>query len=95
MKKIDAVLRELTDGDWRENMRQAAEAARLQNAIQRIIREAGFDEISCRAENGGEELILSAAPAAAVMLRQMQGAILSQLRKEFPEIKRLRFGIQF
>lgn len=95
MKKIDAVLRELTDGGWRDNVRRAAEDARLQTAVQHMIRAAGFDEISCRAELRGDEVLLRAPAAAAAMLRQMQSNMLPQLQKEFPEIKRLRFGSQF
>ncbi|MBE8157831.1 MAG: DUF721 domain-containing protein [Betaproteobacteria bacterium] len=93
MKKIGEVVRELAEGDWREHVRQAARLSRLQTAARRIIREAGFGEISCRA-GGEEEVVLSVSPAAAAILRQMRGELLARLQKEFPEIKRLRFGIQ-
>lgn len=95
MKNIGAVLRELADGDWRENLRRADRQTRLQNAVLHILREDGFDEISCRAAEEGGELILSAAPAAAVILRQMQEKLLPQLQKDFPEIKRLRCNTKF
>lgn len=94
MKSIGAVLNDLENGGLRGNLQQAARLAKIQNAVLRILREAGFDEITCRADGGEEELCLVVNPAAASILRQMRGDILARLQKEFPAVKRLRFGIQ-
>lgn len=97
MKAIDEVLGELSDGDWRENIRRAALLARMEENARRCVAEAGFAEIVCRAASyqDGELHLTVADSSACARLRQMQDSLLESLRREFPEIKNLRFGIQF
>ena len=96
MKKIDEVMGDLIGGEWRDNIVRAALIARMEEAAQRRIAAAGFGEIVCRAascENG--ELYLTVGDAAAcARLRQMRSSLLEDLRRDFPEITNLRFGIQ-
>ncbi|MGI9297863.1 MAG: DciA family protein [Gammaproteobacteria bacterium] len=96
MKTIDDVLGELSGGDWRDNIRRAALLARMEDVARRRIAAAGFAEIICRAASceDGELRLTVADSSACARLRQMQNSLLEEMRREFPMLRNLRFGIQ-
>lgn len=96
MKKIDDVLNDLSGGDWRGNIQHAAVLAQMEKSARQCIVTAGFAEISCRAISceDGDLYLTVADSSACARLRQMQSSLLEELRREFPTLKNLRFGIQ-
>ena len=84
----------MTDGDLKDNLQRAEEQARMEDAARRIVANAGFENVGCRASWSDDgALHLSSSPAAVVRMKQMHDSLLNELQREFPDIKQLRFGV--
>ena len=95
MKTINEVLEKFTHGDWQDNLQQAARLSRIEAVLQRLIIDAGYEEMGCRVQaltNGRLDLLTNAC--ASARLRQMRQSLLRDLQKEFSDIKQLRFRIR-